>query len=70
VCVIDTDRSSAVWDGFDHVERILEVLSSADHDRASARVARRRMRRAGLQEITALPATATDAMPGDRSGSG
>jgi ubiquinone/menaquinone biosynthesis C-methylase UbiE len=72
VCVIDTDWTSCVWDGFDHLAEVADYLNGSrgravDRDRAAGRTTRARMVRAGLREISVLPVTLRFTSPGDAS---
>ncbi|MFD8008041.1 methyltransferase domain-containing protein [Streptomyces mirabilis] len=55
VCVIDTDWSSSVADGFDHLDEDIAEFFPEDNDLAAGRAIRSRMVRAGLRHTTALP---------------
>jgi ubiquinone/menaquinone biosynthesis C-methylase UbiE len=65
VCVIDTDWSSSVSEGFEYLDEVGDSFYPADHDRAAGRTIRSRMVRAGLQEITAFPVTLRFTSPED-----
>jgi SAM-dependent methyltransferase len=70
VCVIDTDWTSYVWDGFDYLAEVAGHLHAnrdfaAGRDLAAGRTARARMIRAGLQGISVLPVTLRFTSPAD-----
>jgi SAM-dependent methyltransferase len=66
VCVIDTDWSSSVSEGFEHLDEIGEGFASViGHGYAAGRTIRSRMVRAGLQEVNAFPVTLRFTSPAD-----
>lgn len=65
VCVIDTDWSSLVSDGFEYLDEVDEKLAAAGPDLAAGRAIRSRMVRAGLQEVNAIPVTLRFTSPAD-----
>jgi ubiquinone/menaquinone biosynthesis C-methylase UbiE len=65
VCVIDTDWTSCVWDGFDHLDEVVGQLPGENWDSGAGRTTRAQMMRAGLREITALPVTLRFTSPTD-----
>lgn len=62
VCVIDTDWSSSVGDGFDHLD---EVVGSFFPGHSAGRCVRSRMVRSGLRETSVLPVTLRFLSPAD-----
>ncbi|MEV2236398.1 methyltransferase domain-containing protein [Streptomyces phaeochromogenes] len=65
VCVIDTDWSSSVGDGFDHLDEVISSLAARDHNFAAGRTVRSRMVTTGLQRTTAFPVTLRFTSPAD-----
>lgn len=65
VCVIDTDWSSSVSEGYEHLDEVREGFAPAGHDLAPGRAIRSRMVRAGLREVNALPVTLRFTSPAD-----
>lgn len=72
VCVIDTDWSSLVWDGFEYLDEAFECLDeltgsirTMGDDRMAGRAIRSRMVRAGLRETTVFPVTVRFTSPTD-----
>ncbi|WP_078918112.1 methyltransferase domain-containing protein [Streptomyces sp. NRRL WC-3725] len=63
VCVIDTDWTSFVWDGFDHMADVAEQFPFPHP--AAGRTARARMVKAGLGATTTLPVTLRFTVPED-----
>ncbi|MEU1601698.1 methyltransferase domain-containing protein [Streptomyces sp. NPDC005708] len=63
VCVIDTDWTSSVGDGFDHLAEVLEQFPFPHP--SAGRTARARMVKAGLPVTTALPVTLRFTTPDD-----
>ncbi|CAM5653254.1 MULTISPECIES: methyltransferase domain-containing protein [Streptomyces] len=63
VCVIDTDWSSCVWDGFEHMAEVIRCFPFPDQD--AGRVVRARMVRAGLRATAPLPVTLRFTTPED-----
>ncbi|MBW8706595.1 Malonyl-[acyl-carrier protein] O-methyltransferase [Streptomyces sp. MBT84] len=57
VCVIDTDWSSSVGDGFDHLEQVVADFFPVDTDLVAGRAIRSRMVKSGLRSTTILPVT-------------
>jgi ubiquinone/menaquinone biosynthesis C-methylase UbiE len=65
VCVIDSDWSSSVSDGFEYLHEVADGFYPAGHDLAAGRTVRTRMVRAGLREVTVLPVTLRFTAPED-----
>jgi ubiquinone/menaquinone biosynthesis C-methylase UbiE len=66
VCLVDTDWSSAVWDGFDYLDELIAVFAGMfDGPLYAAHSTRGRLVRAGLEQTTALPVTLRFTEPDD-----
>lgn len=65
VCIVDTDWLSFSWDGFDHLTEVRDLVCPAGRDLSAGRVARGRLIRAGLHDITVLPVTLCATSPAD-----
>jgi ubiquinone/menaquinone biosynthesis C-methylase UbiE len=65
ICVIDTDWTTHVWDGFDQMEEVARSFLRNVPDPAAGRTTRARLVRAGAREVSALPVTLRFTSPAD-----
>jgi SAM-dependent methyltransferase len=67
LCLIDTDWTSVVHDGFDHLDEVMDALGAAGlfPNPSLGRTVRGRMVAAGLRSVTTLPVTLRFMSPGD-----